>query len=154
MGFSGGAAWGAPAPGGAAGPAAWAARPAGGAARPPWAAAACGSDNPKLLVTGLEPAKGADGTSVHIRGNRFIADGPRNVAVYFGGQPAQVVRFESDSELIVTAPGGKPNDVVDVLVVFSPGGRLNLPKAFRYTEKNDSGPSVDDLNISPSKPKK
>ena len=117
-------------------------------------AAACGNDNPKLLVTGIDPQKGADGTYVRIHGNRFTADGPRNVKVYFGGQPAQIDRFESDSELIVTVPGGKVNDVVDVLIVFDPGGRMTLPKAFRYIEKNDTGPSVDDLNTNPNKTKK
>lgn len=117
-------------------------------------AAACGNDNPKLLVTGIEPAKGADGTYVHIHGNRFTADGPRSVKVYFGGQEAQIDRFLSDSEFTVVAPGGKPNEVVDVLIVFSPGGRLTLPKAFRYTEKNETGPSVDDLSTRPNKPTK
>ena len=117
-------------------------------------AAACGNDNPKLLVTGIEPQKGADGTYVRIHGNRFTVDGPRNVKVYFGGQQAQIDRFESDSELIVTAPGGKVNDVVDVLIVFDPGGRMTLPKAFRYIEKNDTGPSVDDLNTNPDRQKK
>jgi hypothetical protein len=117
-------------------------------------AAACGNDNPQLLVTGIEPQKGADGTYVRIHGNRFTADGPRNVKVYFGGQPAQIDRFESDSELIVTAPGGKVNDVVDVLIVFDPpGARKVLPKAFRYIEKNETGPSVEDLNTNPNKKK-
>ena len=116
--------------------------------------AACGNDNPKLLATGIEPQKGSDGTYVRIHGNRFTADGPRSVKVYFGGQAAQIDRFESDSELIVTAPGGKVNDVVDVLIVFDPGGRMTLPKAFRYVEKNDSVPSVEDLNINPNNPNK
>jgi IPT/TIG domain-containing protein len=115
--------------------------------------AACGNDNPKLLVTGIEPAKGTDGSYVRIHGNRFTADGPRSVKVYFGGQPAQVDRFESDSELIVTAPGGKVGDVVDVLIVFDPGGKLTLPKAFRFVEKTE-GPSVNDLSTSPGRPKK
>jgi hypothetical protein len=114
--------------------------------------AACGSENPKLLVTGIEPEKGTDGSYVRIHGNRFTADGPRSVKVYFGGQPAQVDRFESDGELIVTAPGGKVGDVVDVLIVFDPGGRLTLPKAFRYVEKTE-GPSVNDLNTA-GRPKK
>jgi len=116
-------------------------------------AAACGNDNPKLLVTGIDPQKGSDGTYVRIHGNRFTADGPRSVKVYFGGQQAQVDRFESDSELIVTVPGGKIGDVVDVLIVFDPGGRTTLAKAFRYVEKNDSGPSIDDLNTNPNKKK-
>jgi len=75
------------------------------------------------------------------------------VKVYFGGQPAQVDRFESDSELIVTAPGGKVGDVVDVLIVFDPGGKLTLSKAFRFVEKTE-GPSVNDLNTGAGKPRK
>jgi hypothetical protein len=116
-------------------------------------AAGCGNDNPKLLVTGIEPEKGYDGSYVRIHGNRFMVDGPRTVKVYFGGQQAQVDRFESDGELIVTAPGGKVGDVVDVLIVFDPGGKLTLPKAFRYVDKSE-GPSVNDLNTNPSRPKK
>ncbi|HEX3765344.1 MAG TPA: IPT/TIG domain-containing protein [Kofleriaceae bacterium] len=116
-------------------------------------ATACGNENTKLLVTGIEPEKGTDGSYVRIHGNRFTADGPRSVKVYFGGQPAQVDRFESDGELIVTAPGGKVGDVVDVLIVFDPGGRLTLSKAFRYVEKTE-GPSVNDLNAGSNRAKK
>ena len=73
--------------------------------------------------------------------------------VLFGDQQAQVDRFESDSELIVTAPGGKVGDVVNVTILFEPGGKLTLPKAFRYVEKSE-GPSVNDLNTSTNRPKK
>jgi hypothetical protein len=119
-----------------------------------WLGAACGNDNPKLLVTGIEPAKGSDGSYVRIHGNRFMADGPRSVRVLFGDQQAQVDRFESDSELIVTAPGGnKVGDVVNVTIVFEPGGKLTLPKAFRYVEKTE-GPSVNDLNTNAGRPRK
>ena len=120
-------------------------------------AGACGNDNPKLVITGIEPDKGdvGGGTSVHIHGNRFRAEGPRNVKVYFGGHEAHVDRFLSDDELIVQTPGGKLNESVDVLIVFDPGGKVNLPNAFRYIEKSQTGPSVDDLNINPDKkPKK
>lgn len=116
--------------------------------------AACGNDNPKLLVTGIEPEKGTDGSYVRIHGNRFMADGLRSVRVLFGDQQAQVDRFESDSELIVTVPGGnKVGDVVNVTIVFEPGGKLTLPKAFRYVEKTE-GPSVNDLNTGPNRTKK
>jgi hypothetical protein len=120
-------------------------------------AGGCGSDNPKLLVTGLEPERGdmSGGTYVHIHGNRFTADGPRSVKVYFGGREAQIDRFLSDSELIVVAPGGKQNEAVDVVIVFDPGGKATLSNAFRFIEKNQTGPSVDDLSTSPDKkPKK
>jgi hypothetical protein len=111
-------------------------------------ASACGSENPKLMVTSIEPAQGdaQGGSYVRIRGNRFTADGPRSAKVYFGGRQGIVTRFESDSVLIVEAPGGTPNEVVDVLIVFDPGGQLKIPGGFRYVEHNNQGRSVDDLN--------
>jgi len=115
---------------------------------------ACGDKDTKLKVTGIEPERGDvdGGTYVRIKGNRFIDDGPRNVKVYFGSRQGTVVRFASDSELIVEAPGGKPNEKVDVLIIFDPGGQLTIKDGFTFVEKNDTGPSVDDLNT--SKPKK
>lgn len=111
-------------------------------------AAACGSSDTKLKVTGIEPDKGdvEGGTYVRIKGNRFIADGARNAKVYFGSRQGTVVRFASDSELIVEAPGGKPNETVDVLIIFEPGGELKIPKAFTFVEKNTTAPSVNDLD--------
>jgi hypothetical protein len=90
-----------------------------------------------LKVTGIEPAQGdaAGGTYVRIKGNRFIVDGPRSVKVYFGGIAGAVDRFTSDDELIVTTPGGKPGDVVDVIVIFEPGGWITLPRAFTFVDK-------------------
>ncbi len=101
----------------------------------------------KLRVTGLEPANGdtEGGTYVVIKGSRFLKDGPRALKVYFGSRQASVVRFQSDSEVIVQAPGGKENEVVDVLVVFDPGGQMMLPKAFTFVERGDN-PSVDHLS--------
>ncbi|HEU4726429.1 MAG TPA: IPT/TIG domain-containing protein, partial [Kofleriaceae bacterium] len=121
------------------------------------AAAGCSSENTKLMVTGIEPDKGdvEGGTYVRIRGNRFTADGPRSAKVYFGGRQGIVSRFESDSVLIVEAPGGKPNEVVDVLIIFDPGGQLKIPGGFHYVERNHAPPTVEDLNINkPAKDKK
>ena len=91
----------------------------------------------KLEVTGIDPEKGdvEGGTYVRIIGNRFTADGPRAVKVYFGSQPGEVVRFASDREIIVQAPGGKPNEAVDVLIIFQPGGQLKIPNGFTFVEK-------------------
>ncbi|HEY4244864.1 MAG TPA: IPT/TIG domain-containing protein [Kofleriaceae bacterium] len=110
-------------------------------------AVACGSADPKLKITGIEPEKGDvdGGTYVRIKGNRFIADGPRSAKVYFGDSQGTVIRFASDSELIVEAPGGKPNETVDVLVIFEPGGQLTIPKAFTFVEKNPTTVNVNDL---------
>jgi hypothetical protein len=112
--------------------------------------AACGSEDTKLKVTGIDPEKGDvnGGTYVRIKGNRFIADGARNAKVYFGSRQGTVVRFASDSELIVEAPGGKPNEVVDVLIIFEPGGELKIAKGFTFIEKTDSTLDVQDLDTS------
>jgi len=126
---------------------------------------ACGEKDTKLKVTGLEvpgsraPAGGPEqgdvdgGTYVIIKGNRFTADGPRNAKVYFGSRQGTVVRFANDHELVVQAPGGKTDEVVDVLVIFEPGGELRIKNAFKFVEKNDTAPSVDDLNTGKDKKK-
>jgi hypothetical protein len=122
------------------------------------AISACGETDTKLKVTGIEPEKGDvdGGTYVRLKGNRFTADGPRNVKVYFGKDSSMrqgtVVRFASDSELIVEAPGGKPNEKVDVLIIFDPGGQLKIKDGFTFVEKNDAPANVNDLDT--SKPKK
>jgi hypothetical protein len=114
---------------------------------------ACGSEDTKLKVTGIDPEKGdvEGGTYVRIKGNRFIADGARNAKVYFGSRQGTVVRFASDAELIVEAPGGKLGEKVDVLIIFEPGGELRIPKGFEYIEKNVAPPSVNDLDINKDK---
>jgi IPT/TIG domain len=110
--------------------------------------AACGSEDTKLKVTGIEPEQGDvnGGTYVRIKGNRFIADGARNAKVYFGSRQGTVIRFASDSELIVEAPGGKPNEVVDVLIIFEPGGELKIAKGFTFIEKTETTLDVKDLD--------
>ena len=115
-----------------------------------FAAAACGSEDTKLKVTGIEPEKGDvnGGTYVRIKGNRFLADGARNAKVYFGSRQANVIRFASDSELIVEAPGGKVGEKVDVLIIFEPGGEKKIKDGFEFIEKDATGMSVDDLDTS------
>lgn len=116
--------------------------------------AACEDDDPKLKVTDLTPATGDSegGTYVVIKGNRFLKDGPRNAKVYFGSRQAEIIRWQSDSELIVQAPGGKPDETVDVLVIFDPGGQLVVKKAFTWKDKEENMPSID--QIAPKKDKK
>jgi hypothetical protein len=101
---------------------------------------------PALKLTSIAPDKGDmdGGTYVVLKGERFLKDGPRNAKVYFGSRQGTVVRFQSDSELIVQAPGGKKDEVVDVLVIFDPGGQIKLSKAFTFVDKGN-GPSIDDL---------
>src|SRR6185312_13637065 len=101
------------------------------------ALAACGGNDTKLKVTGLDPDHGdvEGGSYVRIKGNRFIADGARNAKVFFGSRQGTVVRFANDNELIVEAPGGKDGEVVDVLIIFEPGGEVKLPHAFTFTDK-------------------
>ena len=52
--------------------------------------------------------------------------------VVVGGKQGTVVRFQSDTEVIIQAPGGTPGAPVDVVVVFDPGGQLTLPGAFTF----------------------
>ena len=114
------------------------------------AAAACGGEDTKLKVTGIEPEKGDinGGTYVRIKGNRFLADGARNAKVYFGSRQGTVIRFASDQELIVEAPGGKPNEVVDVLIIFEPGGEMKIQKGFTFIEKQETVLDPKDLDTS------
>jgi hypothetical protein len=87
-----------------------------------------------LSVTGVDPPNGdvTGGTYVKISGESFTNGGARNAKVYFGAKQGTVVRFASDTELIVEAPAGKANETVDVKVVFDPGGEMTLPKAFTF----------------------
>jgi hypothetical protein len=118
------------------------------------ALAGCGGNDTKLKVTGLDPDKGDidGGTYVRIHGNRFIADGARNAKIYFGSRQGTVVRFASDSELIVEAPGGKPDETVDVLIIFEPGGELKIPHGFTFVDKAQSQQmKIEDLDTKKAK---
>jgi hypothetical protein len=91
-----------------------------------------------LAISSVAPEKGdaAGGTYVVLKGQRFVKDGPRSLKVYFGSRQGTVVRFQSDTEVIVQAPGGKPGEVVDILVIFDPGGQLALKQAFMFVDRN------------------
>jgi hypothetical protein len=104
----------------------------------------CGSNDGKLRVNGLEPRSGdaMGGQIVQINGQNFMKT-TRTVKVYFGDQIGNFIRFKSDTEMVVEAPGGKPDATVDVLVVFQPGGEITIPKAFTFKEKK--GMDADDL---------
>ena len=104
----------------------------------------CGANDGKLKVNGLEPRTGdaMGGQIVQINGQNFMKT-TRTVKVYFGDQIGNFIRFKSDSEMVVEAPGGKPDATVDVLVVFQPGGEITIPKAFTFKEKK--GMDADDL---------
>lgn len=107
------------------------------------ALAACRKSDGKLKVTGIEPRSGdvMGGQMVAISGEGFRSV-TRNVKVYFGDRTGEVTRI-GDEEIIVRAPGGNAGDVVDVLVMFEPGGELKVPKAFSFFEKDYA--DVDDL---------
>jgi IPT/TIG domain len=90
-----------------------------------------------LKVTAIDPPFGDvdGGTYAVIKGERFMSDGARNVKIYFGTSAGTIVRFQSDHELIVQAPNGTLNEVVDVTVVFEPGGKLKLARAFTFVAR-------------------
>jgi len=117
---------------------------------------ACGDDDTTLRVTGLSRDTGSvnGDTYLIIKGNGFTHGGARTVKVYFGNQQGSVIRFASDSEIVVQPPGGKPGPKVDVLVVFDPGGQIKIPNAYSWVEKDDTPTSVDDLNTNGTTKKK
>jgi IPT/TIG domain len=99
--------------------------------------AGCGDSDTKLRVTELDPRTGdaSGGTRLAVKGNNFQAQ-YRTARVYFGDQQGTVLRFVNDETLLVEAPGGKPGDAVDVLVVFEPGGEITIPHAFTYIDRS------------------
>ena len=113
--------------------------------------AACDNNDGKLKVTALEPRSGdhMGGQYVIVHGQNFQKVN-RNAKIYFGGIPGNVIRFSGDDEMIVMAPGGKPGETVDVMIVFEPGGEISIPKAFTFIEKKSV--EVDDLGTKKTKP--
>ena len=114
------------------------------------AAAGCSSDS-KLKVYGVEPSQGdyEGGQTVDIKGNGYSQNGTLGAKVYFGGRQGIVIRFEGDSDLYVTAPGGKKGEVVDVTVMFEGKGPITIPKAYTFIETKAL--DVDDLGTSDKK---
>lgn len=84
---------------------------------------------PALAVTSLAPGKGAKGQVVELAGSGFTG---RSVVVYFGVKKGQVQRVDGDARMVVAVPDGTAGETVDVLVIFEPGGEIELPKAFTY----------------------
>jgi hypothetical protein len=82
-----------------------------------------------LHVLGLTPASGteAGGEAIRIRGANFRV--AKTVTVKFGQAFADVLRI-TDDEIDVQAPPG--SGVVDVVVLFDPGGELKLAAAYTY----------------------
>jgi hypothetical protein len=89
-----------------------------------------------VRITGIDPAKGdaEGGTYAKLEGNRLLPTAQKDVKVYFGSRPGEVVRIASDSELIVRAPAGTPDEVVDVRLTFE-GGEVTLPHAFTFVKQ-------------------
>ena len=114
--------------------------------------AACGNTDTKLKVTGLDRDNGdvEGGTYVRVYGENFL-NPTRSAKVWFGHRQGTVIRFASDTELIVEAPGGAPNETVDVLITFEPGGEKVLKNGFTFKEKNERPSSVNDLDTSKTK---
>jgi hypothetical protein len=107
---------------------------------------ACGGNDGTLKVTGMDKDTGdANGeTWVRIFGNGFT-NPVRSAKIYFGSRQAAAPRFASDTEMVVVAPGGTVGETVDVLIIFEPGGEKKLQKAFTFKEKNNAGPTIDEL---------
>jgi hypothetical protein len=99
-------------------------------------AGGCGEKDGKLRVTELDPRTGDanGGTRLAVKGTNFQKT-TRTARIYFGEQQGSVLQFIDDETLLVEAPGGKPGQAVDVLVVFEPGGEITIPRAFTYVDR-------------------
>jgi hypothetical protein len=88
-------------------------------------------------IHALDPTWGrtTGNTPVTITGAKFQA----GAAVFFGGQPAREVKFETPGKLAVLSPPGKAGPV-DVIVVNPDGGATVLPEGFLY--KDVTGPTI------------
>jgi hypothetical protein len=93
-------------------------------------------DSP-LAITAIEPAIGdpEGGTFARVIGRDYIAEGPRRATIYFGTRKGDIVRFASNTEIIVQSPAGTEGEVVDVRMIFEPGGERVLRGAFTYKAK-------------------
>jgi hypothetical protein len=105
------------------------------------AAAGCKS-NDKLAVYSIDPVEGSyeGGQTVKINGNGFMENGAMNAKVYFGDRQGTVIKFEGDSTLWVTAPGGKKGETVDVKINFEGKGVVPEKKGlltYKYVEVQD-----------------
>ena len=97
----------------------------------------CGEKSDKLRVTGLDPRTGdaTGGTRLAVKGSNFKKT-TRSVRIYFGDQQGTYLRTVDDETIWVEAPGGKPGEPVDVLVVFEPGGEITIPRAFTFVDRS------------------
>jgi hypothetical protein len=81
-------------------------------------------------LTSVEPKTASAGVELTLVGtnlaNRVIDH------VYFGNHEGVVVGIDSNTELVVEAPNGKPGETVDIRVVFEPGGEVVLRNAFTF----------------------
>ena len=104
--------------------------------------ALAGQQGHKLKVTSLDPKQGdAAAGPVTSHGNRFLADGARNVKVYFGldarapsSGPRATPRWSSRRR---AARG----EAVDVLLRFEPGGEMKLTKGNTFIRRRRRGPA-------------
>ena len=87
-----------------------------------------------LRVIDVVPATGAvaGGQALRIRGANFRTS--RVVKVRFGSVDAEILRV-TDDEITIQTPPGSAGRLVDITVVFDPGGDLRLPGAFTYVTK-------------------
>lgn len=107
--------------------------------------AACSKDE-GLKITGISPNSGpAQGQgAVTIHGNGFESGGAKAVTVYFGDKQGRVVRFDSDTELVVAPPPGEPGTKVDLHIIFGDAREHTFPQAYEY-KAEDKAFGVDSL---------
>jgi hypothetical protein len=99
-------------------------------------ALACTPEPPSVI--GIEPATGAVGTTVTVRGTHFVEGSSARI----GGQPLDGLKIDSESAIIGKIPAAVKPGPAD-LVVQTPGGTSAMPKGFTVTAVQDDAPSCE-----------
>jgi hypothetical protein len=89
-----------------------------------------------LKITSIEPREGpfGGGDPVTIYGSGFQSGGTKSADVYFGKNKATVLEFEGDDKMIVSPPGGKPDETVKITIIFGDSRKIEIEDAYKYID--------------------
>ena len=93
-------------------------------------------------ITEIEPVFGLThgGENVVIQGSNIDALMP--VSVYFGNSRVYMSKLHNSSELWVTTPASRSEQVVDVRIIANDGSEFLMENAFRYVANADMAECV------------
>lgn len=92
----------------------------------------CGSEGEAPRVFPIE-GRQSGGEKLRIEGSDFVGHG--SLVVYVGNRAAKQVVVESPRLITVLTPQSETPGVVDVVVAFDDGTKVELPAAFTFHEE-------------------